>query len=45
MNVLNTEIIIYISMAASLGLLFAAIKMHRTPLPKLGVRRAIQRDF
>ncbi len=45
MNVLSTDIIFYISTAASFGMLFAAIKIHRTPLPKLGVKRAIQRDF
>ena len=45
MSALNTDVIVYLTLAASFGMLLSAIKMHRTTLPQLGLKREIERDF
>ena len=45
MSAFNTDVVVYFALAAAFGMLLGAIKMHQTPLPRLGLKHVIERDF
>lgn len=42
---MTPEIIVFFTLAAALGSLLGAIKMHRTPMPQMNLHRPAERHF